>query len=291
MKKKYSLVKNSIGYYEVRPKPSAIELQKYYSKKYYNISNRAYKKNYTKEELKYFSVESEIALKTLIHHSIKINKKLLDLGCGEGFFAKHFKKKDWIVECVDFSDEGLLRHNPSLISDFIQADLVNYFQKSSSKLKNVGLINLDNVLEHVIDPIALLKLIKIKMSSKTILRVEVPNDFSKFQSLLLKRGCTKVTWVNAPEHLSYFNRESLIKLFKKLGFKIISLQSDFPIEQFLLNKHSNYWKNRALGKAAHLTRVVVTNYLSEINLDRLIDYREAAADLEFGRVLTAYVSK
>ena len=59
----------------------------------------------------------------------------------------------------------------------------------------------------------------------------------------------------------------------------------------IIIKWVNYWKNRALGKAAHLTRVVVTNYLSEINLNRLIDYREAAADLEFGRVLTAYVSK
>ena len=48
-------------------------------------------------------------------------------------------------------------------------------------------------------------------------------------------------------------------------------------------------KKRKLGKGAHLTRVIVTNYLAEKSLDRMIDYQEAAADLDFGRLLTAYV--
>ena len=78
-------------------------------------------------------------------------------------------------------------------------------------------------------------------------------------------------------------------LVENQGFEIVSLQADFPIEQFLINEHSNYWKNKELGKAAHRTRVKVTNYLANIGLNRLIDYQEASAELEFGRSLTAYV--
>ena len=111
-----------------------------------------------------------------------------------------------------------------------------------------------------------------------------------FQSLLLERDCTEETWVNPPEHLSYFNKDSLKLLFKNEGFHLLSLQADFPIEQFLLNDHSNYWKDRRLGKGAHLSRVVITNYLADINIERLIDYREVAADLEFGRQLIAYIT-
>ena len=57
-----------------------------------------------------------------------------------------------------------------------------------------------------------------------------------------------------------------------------------------LFKKKIFYLNRSLGKKAHFTRVVVTNYLADINIDRMIDYREAAADLEFGRQLTAYVA-
>ena len=290
MTKKYSIVKNLHGYYEVEPKPSVKDLQKHYSKKYYQNSHATYQTKYTEEELKYFSIESELALKTLNRISLMTENKLLDLGCGEGFFSNHFKKMGWEVRCIDFSKDGLSRHNPSLLPNFVQSDLLTYLDNLDASLDNFGLINLDNVLEHVIDPIALLRSIKKKIKSKTIVRIEVPNDFSKFQSLLVKLGCTEETWVGPPEHLSYFNKSSLLALFKAEGFKLISLQSDFPIEQFLLNEHSNYWKNRSLGKGAHLTRVIITNYMADINIDRLIDYREAAADLEFGRVLTAYVS-
>jgi hypothetical protein len=117
----------------------------------------------------------------------------------------------------------------------------------------------------------------------------VPNDFSSFQDLLVELGCTEETWVSPPEHLSYFNTASLKALIENQGFELVSLQADFPIEQFLVNEHSNYWKNRELGKGAHRTRVIVTNYLANKDLDRLIDYQEAAADLEFGRVITAYI--
>jgi len=85
------------------------------------------------------------------------------------------------------------------------------------------LVNLDNVLEHVLEPVELLKKVKRVMSKNAIARIEVPNDFSAFQKLLVEAGCTKETWVNPPEHLSYFNKASLVNLFDDVGFKILSL--------------------------------------------------------------------
>ncbi|MDC0185810.1 class I SAM-dependent methyltransferase [Gammaproteobacteria bacterium] len=205
------------------------------------------------------------------------------------FFANYFYKQGWKVNLVDFSDDGLQRHNPSLLPNFEQADLLTYLDSKKEEIKAFDLINLDNVLEHVIDPIDLLRKLKNHMSSDAVLRIEIPNDFSPFQSLLTNMGCIEENWVLPPEHLNYFNSSSLKSLLESEGFNLLSLQADFPIELFLLNKHSNYWKNRSLGKDAHLTRVLVTNYMAETNIERMIDYQEAAADLEFGRLLTAYV--
>lgn len=288
MTNKFSLKKHALGFYEVHPKPSSTELSEHYAKKYYQENGGSYAHNYSKEELRYFDVCGEIALSTVHRYQAPICQNLLDLGCGEGFFAKVFSKEGWKTTLVDFSDDGLSRHNPSLLGNFIQADLTTYIESKREELKAFDFINLDNVLEHVINPIGLLSILKSYMHSDAILRIEVPNDFSLFQDLLVKLGCTEETWVNPPEHLSYFNTSSLKALLENQGFELVSLQADFPIEQFLVNEHSNYWKNRKLGKGAHLTRVLVTNFLAQKSLDRLIDYQEAAADLEFGRQLIAY---
>ncbi|MAD50506.1 MAG: hypothetical protein CMC95_04325 [Flavobacteriales bacterium] len=289
MKKKFSLNKNSLGYYEISPKPSAMELSQYYAQKYYQENSGSYQHNYPEEELRYFQLSAEIALATLRKYQTSATPNLLDLGCGEGFFANFFCRENWKTTLVDFSDDGLRRHNPSLIANFIQADLTTYIEKNQENIEAFGLINLDNVLEHVLDPVELLASLKSCMHSNALLRIEVSNDFSSFQDLLLTLGCTEETWVRPPEHLSYFNTDSLKALVENQGFELVSLQADFPIEQFLVNEHSNYWKNRELGGGAHRTRIVVTNYLASKDLNRLIDYQEAAADLEFGRSLTAYV--
>ena len=289
MTKKFSIIKHPLGFFEVHPKPLTSELSEYYAKKYYQGSNGSYAYSYSEDELQYFKVSAKIALRTIYRFVTPKTFKLLDLGCGEGFFADLFCREGWKPSLVDFSDDGLKRHNPALLKNFVQSDVIKYTEEAKKHLKTFDVINLDNVLEHVIDPIRLLRNLKSNMSDSTILRIEVPNDFSSFQSLLTNLNCTEETWISPPEHLSYFNTNSLKALLDNQGFALLSLQADFPIEQFLINKHSNYCKNRDFGKGAHLTRVIVTNYLADKNIDRMIDYQEAAADLEFGRLLTAYV--
>ena len=289
MTNKYSVKKNPIGFYEIYPKPSVTELSEHYAKKYYQENSGSYQSEYSKEELQYFNVSAELALATINKYQSSTITNLLDLGCGEGFFAKAFSKVNWKTTLVDFSDDGVRRHNPSLLGCFAQADLLTYIEKNSKDIQSFGLINLDNVLEHVIDPIELLGMLKLYMHPSAVLRIEVPNDFSAFQNLLVDLGCTDKTWINPPEHLSYFNTHSLKELLESQGFELFSLQADFPIEQFLLSEHSNYWKNRGLGRDAHRARVKVTNYMAELGLDKMITYQEAAANLEFGRLITAYV--
>ena len=147
MNKKFSLLKHPLGYYEATPKPTSDELSKHYAKKYYQNTSDSYAHTYSEEELKYFDVGAELAIKTVQRFSKSEKRNLLDLGCGEGFFANYIYKQGWKVNLVDFSDDGLRRHNPSLLPNFVQADLLTYLDSALEDIKAFDLINLDNALQ------------------------------------------------------------------------------------------------------------------------------------------------
>lgn len=143
-------------------------------------------------------MEVELALETVGRYSDLVRRSVLDLGCGEGFFASNLKSRGRKVVAVDYSDSGIHLHNPQLVSDFIKGDLHDYLENNINLISEFDLINLDNVLEHVPDPIDLLQKIRSGMGKDSILRIEVPNDFSRFQELIVGMGFTNQTWVSPP---------------------------------------------------------------------------------------------
>lgn len=284
----YGVALNSLGFYEVLPKPSAEDLGLHYNGKYYQEPQGSYAVNYTVEELKHFHNVARVAYE--MSATLQLEPSLLDLGCGEGYFSKAFKFFGWDVQCCDYSEYGIKTHNEELLGFFSVGDIDSVLDKFSSGGKLFGLVNLQNVLEHVIDPVELLIKIKPLLGERAALRIRVPNDYSDFQLELIGRGNTTNTWFSPPEHLSYFNSDGLSNLLVHCGYKVKSLQADFPIELFLANAHSNYWKDRSLGKEAHLTRVFCENFLIEKDIKAYINYSEAAGRLGFGRELIVYAS-
>ncbi|MEP0942317.1 MAG: class I SAM-dependent methyltransferase [Rhizobiaceae bacterium] len=284
------LKKNSLGFWEVAKRPSEKELNEHYSGKYYQNPRGTYQKTYSKDDLAYFtnrsSVAHFIAKKFGVHGG-----SVIDLGCGEGFLSSHFQKQGYDVTCCDFSKFGVSQFNPDLLPSFREGDIFKIIDQEISDRNSFDLVFLENVLEHVLHPQDLLASLREIMTSNSIARITVPNDFSAFQSALVEAGLTKVTWVSEIEHLSYFNAQSLVSISEASGFEVLSLQADFPIEQFMSNPHANYWQDRSLGKGAHQARVFCTNYLIERDIGAFVQYAEAAARLEFGRAISIYLRR
>lgn len=277
--------KHELGYIEAVPKPTADELAEFYSRRYFQEDFGQYAQIYGDDELLNFTLTAEVARR--ITERMSSEKFLVDLGSGEGYFAAAFHLAGWKVRCFDLSNYGIERHNPHLLEHYRQFD-ISKIQQSDLE-GNPGLINLANVLEHVIDPIALLTQLRNMIAgSSTILRIVVPNDYSDFQIYLLKNKLTKNTWFVPPEHLSYFHSQSLKNLLNQCNLKILSLQADFPIEVFLANPNSNYVEQPKLGKGAHNARIAIQNFLIQTDLDGYIDYSESAGRLGFGRDLIVY---
>jgi len=121
------------------------------------------------------------------------------------------------------------------------------------------------------------------------LMLVVPNDFSKLhQSLLDGNHIDRPWWIKYPDHLSYFNKESMERLLKDVGMEVLDMMADHPIDMNLLNDNSNYIRNTSLGKATHYYRVRYDNFLASIDVDKLIQLYSVFGSLGVGRNLTYY---
>ena len=285
----YDLKITKWGFKSIYPMPSDELLESHYAEQYYQKNEGSYQKYYGLEELKYFEIESKVAEYLYKKYGSGSNKTMLDVGAGEGFFSKYFVEENWEVTMCDFSDYGMRQNNPQLVESLIKGNIYQTLSNLKSASNTYNFINLKNVIEHVKDPDGLLSIIKPLLSQGGILRIEVPNDYSMFQKFLLEKNFTKETWFCPPEHLHYFNIQSMTNFLIDLGFDICCMMTDFPIELFILNKHSNYAKERSLGKAAHMARVYANNYLYDQGIENYINYFKASANVEIGRQITTYV--
>ena len=284
----YQYKKNEkYGYYSADPIPTEQELSDFYAAKYYQDNEGAHATAYSEDHITYAKVDCQV-MEFLFKQTGNTDKpKILDAGCGEGFQSSYFNERDWDVTCTDYSSFGISNHNPKLMPNFVKGDIKNLNNLFAGQ--QFSLILLKNVLEHVTDPVQALKSIRDLMHKDSILYINVPNDFSDFQNYLMEQDLTPNTWFCPPQHLQYFQFDSLRALLEDLGFEIISMQAGFPIEQFLLNENSNYVQDRTRGRGAHVARCKLSNYFAQYDLASFIELREAYAKLSFGRDVISFV--
>ncbi len=287
---KFKAIKNETGYISALPLPTEAELAQFYENKYFQNEKGNYCKSYLDEEKLYFENESIIAEYIFKNSFQGENRSLLDLGCGEGFFSKYFFSNGWNVTTCDYSSYGIEQQNSELLETFEQGSLIDSIEECINREESFSFINLQNVLEHVINPESLLIKLKEIVSSGGLIRIQVPNDYSSFQKLLLEKNLTKETWFAPPEHLHYFSIDSLKQLVAQLGYSVREIMTDFPIELFLLNESSNYAKDRGVGKYAYQSKIAANNFIFSKGCEQYVKFFSSCAEIDFGRNIILYIS-
>jgi 2-polyprenyl-3-methyl-5-hydroxy-6-metoxy-1,4-benzoquinol methylase len=288
------LRRHECGFYEVVVKPTASELNDYYANRYFQSEAGSYRKSYRPEEL--HVVQMKIAQRAnragdFLEDSSLSRRRLLDVGCGEGYVLAWFQQHGWVVEGIDYSTAGVLAMNPAVSDKVEQGNVFHLLERRMASSERYHVVWLGNVLEHVIEPVALLQKLRQLVELKGVLVVTVPNDFSLLQEDLVARGdVSERFWIALPDHLSYFDAESLKCVAEATGWHCRDLQADFPIDLFLTHDGSNYVRNRALGPAAHRARIRLESLIGSRGTERANRFYSALAEVGLGRNLTAFLS-
>jgi SAM-dependent methyltransferase len=173
---------------------------------------------------------------------------VLDIGCGPGWFLKAAKDRGWKAQGIEPSKQAA-EHARSLGLDIVNA---MFDEQTAPNVDRADVVHLNNMLEHVADPIGLLRLAVGRTWPGGLVCVGVPNDYNALQEAARASG-TQPWWLVPPHHLNYFDFASLEALLKRFGLEIVETLTSFPMELFLL-MGDNYVGNDALGRECHARR-------------------------------------
>ncbi len=282
------LVQHELGFFEAVPKPSREELETFYRQNYFGpaAGDSQYAHAYTADELE---LKRIIAEETVAICGSRPGR-VLEVGYGEGFFLDGFARAGWQIEGIDFTDQGLNAHFPALRPRVTTGNVYAFLDAKIADGTRYDAVVCNNVLEHVLDPLALLRALHQLCAPMTTVRFAVPNDGSWLQRAIVERGLAPPDfWVFYPEHLSYFDSKSLTRALVACGFSMVDLLAEFPIDVFLLNPDTNYRQERSKGRNCHFARVAFELALARHDPDSYRAFRRACAAADVGRNLYAFV--
>lgn len=141
---------------------------------------------------------------------------LLDVGAGYGFFLEIARQRGWNVYGSELTDEAV-NHCTDKGLPMFKGELQNI---DFGKIQFDVIISIE-VIEHINNPIEYLtKMNEILRPGGTIY-VTTPN----FNSYLRHRLKENYNVIEYPNHLGYFTRKTLNKLFTENGFKTLKIQT------------------------------------------------------------------
>jgi len=137
---------------------------------------------------------------------------VLDVGSGLGVFVHRMKESGWACVALD-PDPRAVEHAQTHIgvtavcNDFMRSELSQQFD----------LVTFNKVLEHVPDPVAMLKKACTNVAARGLIYVEVPDA-----EAAARAGAGREEFFI--EHLHVFSAASLVMLGRRSGLEVIGLE-------------------------------------------------------------------
>jgi ubiquinone/menaquinone biosynthesis C-methylase UbiE len=290
---KYTLKQhNEFGFLQIDPLPSDDEITEFYAKEFYSGEYSKFNDSSLEVQLEnrafYEGNWSDMAfhIETILQRPIK-ETTLLDVGCGWAQALLYFS--DLGSECYGFDpapeaiEYGL---NKGLKLKHAGMDKMNVFEGT-----RFDVVMLNNVLEHLSNPVDVLKEIKEDvLKPDGLIIIDVPNEFNAFQKAGQELFNLEEWWVAPPGHLNYFSKDTLTNLLEGVGYSVKVAESSFPLEMFLLFGEC-YVGNPEKGKHCHEQRVAFECNLRKLGYgDKLREFYQALAEINIGRQIIIYAT-
>lgn len=180
---------------------------------------------YSKENFCTINHEEETMLSLLEEYSEQhsVNRqeiKVLDLGCGSGRIAKKIKEKGYTVVGLDFSSEAIKKAK-ELGIDAKQCNLDEGIPENNDSFDVVWA---GDIVEHVFDPIGLLKEASRVLKNNGIILITIPSDVGLLSRIKMLFGISHQEQMYMSsgfyKHHTFFTPRLIRFMLNKAGFNV-----------------------------------------------------------------------
>jgi 2-polyprenyl-3-methyl-5-hydroxy-6-metoxy-1,4-benzoquinol methylase len=163
--------------------------------------------------------------------------KLLDIGCAMGVLIGEANKQGIHAEGLDISEDAVSfcrKHGMRVYPGTLQE-----FAKKNKHKKN-DIITAFEIIEHEYSPKIMIETMLSMLNPRGIAVITTPNHNSVWRKVMGKY------WpgYQHPEHLFFFDQQSLFNLFMHIGFTTVTVRKDdnrpFPLS-FLFTRGADYF--------------------------------------------------
>ena len=213
----FSIVRcKGCGFVLTNPRPTPEAIGAYYESSEYishhdeakDLMSRIYKavRNYTTEQ----------KLQLIQQHSAQqTNRRLLDVGCGTGFFASNAKAAGWQVAGTEPDHQARDVAKSRVGEAIYESTEAEYFIG-----KKFDVITLWHVLEHVHQLNEIIAWLHDHLADNGLLVIAVPNHESADAQAF---GSHWAAW-DVPRHLYHFSKASMTQLMENHNFHVKQIQ-------------------------------------------------------------------
>lgn len=142
--------------------------------------------------------------------------KIIDIGCGIGYFLEEAKKRGWEVYGTELSEKSAEICNAKGINTYH-----GFLDSKNYDPEMFDVITSFEVIEHINYPLKELKYFHNILRKGGLVYITTPN----FNSLLRYRLKEKYNVISYPEHLSYYTPKTLTKVFHVSGFAKLKIEA------------------------------------------------------------------
>jgi len=208
------------GLEQIFPAPDEKDLKRYYED-FYNFKGIDKNKYERLREMILFSPFYRIWMAIdgdVSFYSFAGEGRLLDVGCNEGRGLNFYRSNGFYVEGLELN--GVAAKSARSRGFVVHGVTLDSFEANSQ----YNVVVLSNVLEHSLNPAAMLEDISRILADGGLVWISCPNSRSWLRRLF------RAYWINwhVPFHISHFSSDTLRALLENCGFKIKSMHDETP---------------------------------------------------------------
>lgn len=152
--------------------------------------------------------------------------RVLDVGCGYGFFLWELRRRGWEAEGVEPAREPA-RYGREVLGLRVHTGTL---QEVDLPEGAYDLVTLWYVLEHLAEPLEVLRRGSALLRPGGLLIVRVPNGNVRIDRMLARLGprAERFFLINPPRHLNDFTPASLGFAFERAGLRVLEVRNSWP---------------------------------------------------------------